>query len=353
MVVCVSALLRAREIAYQLDHSDAKALIAYGGDDMKIGETCRDAFAEVEEYRTAWFIKPRDGLVNGSDFLGFQSLIEGRPGRRHSVATSGEDTAVILYTSGTTGRPKGAELTHSNIIMNMVIVARARAAPPKGSRSLVILPLFHIMAQTCIMNLGIFNAGMLVLMQRFDPAEAVRLILAENIQRFSGVPTMYRALLDCPDITPDQQERLSRQLLTVSAGGASMPAELQREFLERFDTPMSNGYGGTETSPVSCFHQANSDMRLGSIGTAAWGVELRIVDENGRDVASSEPGELLVRGHCVMKGYIQGRASHGRGYSRRLVSYRRPRVHGWGRLCLRCGVQKGNDRPRRFQHLSR
>jgi long-chain acyl-CoA synthetase len=305
VVVCVSALLRAREIAWQLDHSDAVALIAYGGDDMSIGAASREAFDRVPGCRKAWFIKAEGDLVDGESTEPFETLTQGQAVTFRSVSTQAEDTAVILYTSGTTGKPKGAELTHANFMLNVSIMARARPAPEGGSRSLVVLPMFHIMAQTCIMHLGIFNAGLLVLMQRFDPAEAVRLILAENIPGFAGVPTMYRAILDCPGITAEQQAALRRQLVTVSAGGASVPSELQREFLDRFETPMSNGYGATETSPVSCFHQSNSDMRLGSIGTAAWGVELRIVDDAGKDVPTGEAGELLVRGHCVMKGYYK------------------------------------------------
>ncbi|MGY8996582.1 MAG: AMP-binding protein, partial [Alphaproteobacteria bacterium] len=305
VVVCVSALLRAREIAWQLDHSDAKALIAYGGGDMSIGTASREAFDQVQGCRKAWFIRSDGDLVNGPDTEPFEVLIKGQTGIFRSVSTQAEDTAVILYTSGTTGKPKGAELTHANFMLNVATMARERPVPEGGGRSLVVLPMFHIMAQTCIMHLGIFSAGLLVLMQRFDPAEAVRLILAENISGFAGVPTMYRAVLDCPDITPEQQAAVGRQLVTVSAGGASVPPELQREFLSRFDTPMTNGYGATETSPVSCFHQGNSDLRLGSIGTAAWGVELRVVDDTGRDVPVGEAGELLVRGHCVMKGYYK------------------------------------------------
>ncbi len=305
VVVCVSALLRAREIAWQLDHSDARALIAYGGGDMSIGAASREAFDRIPGCRNAWFIKSDGEHVDGEDIAPFETLIEGQATTCRSMPTQAEDTAVILYTSGTTGKPKGAELTHANLMLNVVTIMRERPAPEGGSRSLVVLPMFHIMAQTCIMLLGIFNAGLLVLMQRFDPAEAVRLILAENISGFAGVPTMYRAILDCPDITPQQRDAVGRQLIAVSAGGASVPPELQREFLSRFDTPMSNGYGATETSPVSCFHQGNSDMRLGSIGTAAWGVELRVVDDEGHDVPPGEAGELLVRGHCVMKGYYK------------------------------------------------
>ncbi|MDE0415897.1 MAG: long-chain fatty acid--CoA ligase [bacterium] len=295
VVVCVSALLKAREIAYQLEHSDAVAMIAYGGDDMAIGRHAREAFEEVGACRRAWFI----GMES------FDELIGDADGNFESAAVSGEATAVILYTSGTTGSPRGAELSHANIIMNVMVLARVKPPLEEGGKTLIALPLFHVMAQTCAMHLAIYNAMTIVLVQRFRPAEVIRLMLEEGITGLHGVPTMYRAILDCQEVTEAEKTMLTEQLESFSAGGASLLPELQKECMETYSVSMSNGYGATETSPASCFHQTSGAIPLGSIGTAAWGVRLKIVDGAGGEVPSGEVGELLVRGHCVMKGYYK------------------------------------------------
>ncbi len=295
VVVCVSALLKAREIAYQLEHSDAVAMIAYGGDDMEIGHHAREAFEEVGACRRAWFI----GMESYDELIG-----DGGEGFE-SASVSGEATAVVLYTSGTTGHPKGAELSHANIIMNVMVMARVKPPLEEGGKTLIALPLFHVMAQTCAMHLAIYNAMTIVLVQRFSAAEVIRLMLDEGITGLHGVPTMYRAILDCDEVTEAEKTMLTGQLESFSAGGASLLPELQKECMETYSVSMSNGYGATETSPASCFHQTSGAIPLGSIGTAAWGVRLKIVDGAGGEVPAGEVGELLVRGHCVMKGYYK------------------------------------------------
>ena len=299
VVVCVSALLKAREIAYQLDHSDAVAMIAYAGEDMTIGHQAREAFCQVGACRDAWFIAP------STEMTSYDELIADEDREFESAAVSGEATAVILYTSGTTGYPRGAELSHANIIMNVMALARVRPPVEEGGKTLIALPLFHVMAQTCAMHLAIYNAMTIVLVQRFRAAEVIRLMLKEGITGLHGVPTMYRAILDCEEATQEEKMMLANQLESFSAGGASLPPELQKECMETYSISMSNGYGATETSPASCFHQTSGAIPLGSVGTAAWGVRLKIVDGTGGGVPAGEVGELLVRGHCVMKGYYK------------------------------------------------
>ena len=299
VVVCVSALLKAREIAYQLEHSDAVAMIAYDGEDMTIGHHAREAFAQVGACREAWFIAPRTGMAS------YDELIGAEDGTFESASVSGEATAVILYTSGTTGYPRGAELSHANIIMNVMVLARIKPPLEEGGKTLIALPLFHVMAQTCAMHLAIYNAMTIVLVQRFGAAQVIRLMLKEGITSLHGVPTMYRAILDCEEVTQAEKTMLAEQIESFSAGGASLLPELQKECMATYSVSMSNGYGATETSPASCFHQTSSAIPLGSIGTAAWGVRLKIVDGAGGEVPEGEVGELLVRGHCVMKGYYK------------------------------------------------
>ncbi len=299
VVVCVSALQKAREIAYQIDHSDAVAMIAYGGEDMTIGDHAHEAFGQVDACLYAWFIAPRTGMV------GYDELIGAEDGDFESASVSGEATAVILYTSGTTGFPRGAELSHANIIMNVMVLARIKPPVEEGGKTLIALPLFHVMAQTCAMHLAIYNAMTIVLVQRFRAKEVIRLMLKETITGLHGVPTMYRAILDCEEVTQAERTMLAEQLESFAAGGASLLPELQKECMETYSISMSNGYGATETSPASCFHQTSGAIPLGSVGTAAWGVRLKIVDVAGGEVSAGEVGELLVRGHCVMKGYYK------------------------------------------------
>ena len=297
-VVSVSALLKAREVAYQLNDSDAVALIAWAGEDGRLEGELRRAVADAPDCRRLWLIGGGEGEE------GFDALLAG-VGGFPCVATDYDDTAVILYTSGTTGEPKGAELSHGNIMMNVVTIARERRPDPERPAVLVALPLFHVFAQTCLMHTGLFNGATLVLMQRFQARRAVELILAECINGLSGVPTMFHAMLEDPEVSEDEAAALAGVLKAAGCGGASLAPELQRRFHQRFGVPMADGYGCTETSPVCCFLHEGEEYRPGSCGTAAFGVELRVVDAEGRVLAPGEAGELCVRGHCVMKGYYK------------------------------------------------
>ncbi len=297
-VVTVSALLKAREIAYQLTDSDAVALIAYGGEAGGLGAEVRKAVAATPACAHVWYIEGRD------DEPGFDALLTGQ-GAVVSADRDSNDTAVILYTSGTTGSPKGAELTHLNIMMNVIAIARERPPAAERPASLVALPLFHVFAQTCLMHTGLYQGATLVLMQRFAAREAIDLIVREGITGFSGVPTMFRAMLDDPSLTEADVAAVGKAVRAASSGGSSLAPELQKRFAERFGVPMIDGYGCTETSPVACFLHEGTAYRPGSCGQAAFGVQLRVVDMDGRALVAGEVGELCVKGHGVMKGYYK------------------------------------------------
>lgn len=297
-VVTVSALLRAREIAYQLADSDAVALIAYGGEAGGLGAEVRKAAAATPSCGMVWMIEARDGEEDFAALLGGEGPVTG-------IDRDGNDTAVILYTSGTTGSPKGAELTHLNIMMNVVAIARERTVAAERPATLVALPLFHVFAQTCLMHTGLYQGAALVLMQRFTAREAIDLIVAEGITSFSGVPTMFRAMLDDPSLTEDDVAAVRKAVKATGSGGSSLAPELQKRFADRFGVPMIDGYGCTETSPVACFLHEGTAYRPGSCGQAAFGVQLRVVDGDDRVLASGEVGELCVKGHGVMKGYYK------------------------------------------------
>jgi len=209
-----------------------------------------------------------------------------------------EDTAVILYTSGTTGRPKGAELTHANLTSN-VDVARRLFGFDAESVVLGALPLFHAFGQTCGLNASVAAGATLTLLPRFEPGRALEVMARDGVTVLEGVPTMYAALLHHPD---RGRHDLSALRLCVS-GGAALPAEVLRGFEAAFGCAVVEGYGLSETSPLASFNRTDRERKAGSIGTAVDGVEMKLVDEDGRDVPAGEVGEIVIRGHNVMKGY--------------------------------------------------
>jgi long-chain acyl-CoA synthetase len=205
---------------------------------------------------------------------------------------------VILYTSGTTGTPKCAELTHSNLIAN----ARGSAALMRVAEGDVIfgaLPLFHSFGQTCCLNNAVRSGACLTMLARFSPDKALEIIQRDRVTVFEGVPTMYQAMLNFPD-----RERYDvSQLRTCVSGGAAMPVEVMREFEQAFGCVIIEGYGLSETSPVASFNHLERERKPGSIGTPIRGVEMKVLDEEGEELPRGEVGEIAVRGHNVMKGY--------------------------------------------------
>lgn len=219
------------------------------------------------------------------------------------VTRQAEDPAVILYTSGTTGVPKGAVLTHVNLVMN----AAVNVFDANDSRSsdvvLGCLPLFHSFGQTVAMN-GTFRIGAtLVLLARFTGPEAIDVMLREGVTVFHGVPTMYVALLEAAR----GRGELPRLRLCIS-GGASLPVAVLERFHAAFDTTVYEGYGLSETSPVATTNQPHFGTRAGTIGHPIWGVEVEIaradVDDRIELLPAGELGEIVIRGHNVFAGYL-------------------------------------------------
>jgi long-chain acyl-CoA synthetase len=169
---------------------------------------------------------------------------------------------------------------------------------------LLTLPLFHSFGQVVQMNAGFYNRATLVLLPRFSAEDALRLMDKHDVTIFAGVPTMYWALLNYEEAAKFDLEKISRNLRLCKSGGASMPVEVLKGFEEKFKTKITEGYGLSETSPVAVFNRYG-ESRPGAIGFPVWGVQVRIVDENGNDVADGEIGEIIIRGHCVMKGYYK------------------------------------------------
>jgi len=208
------------------------------------------------------------------------------------VERDADDTAVILYTSGTTGKPKGAELTHGNLARN-VDVMRGLISVDSEDVILGALPLFHSFGQTCGLNTAVAAGACLALIPRFLPGDVLELVERRRVTVFEGVPTMYAALLHATD-----RERGDVSSLRVCvSGGAALPLEILHGFETAFGCVVLEGYGLSETSPVASFNRAHL-RKPGSIGTPVEGVEMRLLDPTTEGV-----GEIAIRGHNVMKGY--------------------------------------------------
>ena len=217
---------------------------------------------------------------------------------RDVVPTSSEDTAVLLYTSGTTGRPKGAELTHLQLVFNAINSGALFEFGPDDV-SLAVVPFFHVYGLSLI-NVAVRYVSTIAVMERFGAKAAIDVMERDRVSIMFGVPTMYHALL--------QEDTSGRDLapfrLAVS-GGAAIPGEILRAIEERYGVLLLEGYGLSESCATATFNRSFDDRRFLSIGKPIWGVEVIVVDESGRRLPSGPEhvGELVVRGHNVMKGY--------------------------------------------------
>jgi long-chain acyl-CoA synthetase len=283
IVVPMNVMLKRREVAYYLDDSGSKLLLT--SEDLQEEAEAGAAEAGVEAM----------ALQRG----GLPKWLEPYDAEPELAATSAQDTAVILYTSGTTGKPKGAELTHANLDRNAEVVSRTSTRVGPGDVVLGALPLFHSFGQTVAMNASLRAGGCLALLPRFDPGAALELMQSLGATVFLGVPTMYAAILNHPD-----RERFDlSSLRTCISGGQSLPVELLRGFEEAFGCKILEGYGLSETSPVACQNRPDRERVPGSIGIPIEGTEMKIVDDSGAPVPDGEVGEILIRGPNVMKGY--------------------------------------------------
>ncbi|MET8743949.1 long-chain fatty acid--CoA ligase [Streptomyces sp. NPDC004728] len=289
-VVPVHGLLVAEEVAYVLRHSGSVVLI--GGGPM---------WPVAEEGARAAGVRAVHGVPEGGD-----PLTAAEP-------AAPEDTAVILYTSGTTGRPKGALLTHLNIVLNASVIAHDLLRLDVDDVVLGCLPLFHSYGQTCAMNATLRAGATLVLMPRFSGAGALELLAAEGVSVFMGVPTMYHALVEAAA----QDDATHRPTLRAAvSGGAALPVAVLERFEETFATQVLEGYGLTETSPVATFNQPEIGRRPGTVGHPVWGVEIGVADAAVEEavvlLADGEVGEVVVRGHNVFAGYLDDPAATAR-----------------------------------------
>jgi long-chain acyl-CoA synthetase len=282
VVVPMNVLLKGREVGFYLGDPGAKIVFAWHDFAQAAQQGADEAGAEVI------LVKP--GEIEG--------VIFGHEPDPDVAGRGAQDTAVILYTSGTTGKPKGAELTHANLRRNAQIAAGLFSLD-ETVVTLGALPLFHSFGQTCGMNATILAGGCLTLIPRFEPAKALEIIQRDGVTVFEGVPTMYGAMLH----EPTHGDYDTSSLRLCASGGASLPVELLRAFEAEFDCKILEGYGLSETSPVASFNHPDRERKPGSIGTPIEGVEMKVVDDEGNDLPAGEVGEIVIRGHNVMKGY--------------------------------------------------
>jgi long-chain acyl-CoA synthetase len=282
VVVPMNVLLKGREVNFYLEDPEAKLMFVWHQFAEAAETGAKEAGAE------AIVVKPGE----------FDELVQGQEAVEEMADTAADDTAVILYTSGTTGKPKGAELTHANLKRNATLAGRL-VDVSENDIELGALPLFHSFGQTCTMNGAVAAGAQMTQLPRFDPDKALEIIERDKATIFQGVPTMYNAMLHS-----DKREEFDTSSLRICmSGGSAMPEELMRNFEEAFDCMILEGYGLSETSPVASFNHANRERKPGSIGTPIEGVEMKIVDEDGNEVDQGEVGEIVIKGHNIMKGY--------------------------------------------------
>jgi long-chain acyl-CoA synthetase len=282
IVVPMNVLLKKREVGYYLKDPEAKLLIAWG-DFAEAAETgAEEAGAEC------LLVKPGE----------FENVVGAAEPVVEVYETGDHDTAVILYTSGTTGQPKGAELSNTNLARN---AAASSGLFGLGSEAVVLgaLPLFHTFGQTCGMNATLGEGGTLTLIPRFDPAKALEIIERDRVNVFQGVPTMYGAMLHLDN----RADYDVSSLKVCASGGSAMPVELMRGFEDAFKCKVLEGYGLSESSPVASFNHPDRERKPGSIGTPIAGVKMKVVDDDGHEIDQGEVGEILIKGHNVMNGY--------------------------------------------------
>ena len=293
VAVPVHALLKAEEIEYVLTDSGARALVCAA---PLLGEGAKGA--ELAGVPVLAVMDGGDASVERLD-----ELAASAKGIEAIVPRDAHDTAVVLYTSGTTGKPKGAEITHLNVTMNVVVSAQHSFDIDETDVVLGCLPLFHTFGQTCCMNTSFYVGATVVMLPRFNGPAALDLLVDEKCTIFMGVPTMYVGLIEA---AKSSEKRPS--LKSALSGGAALPEAVLEQFNELYDTQVLEGYGLTETSPVATFNQKGFPPVPGTVGKSIWGVDVEIaraeVEERIELLPYDELGELVVRGHNVFKGYL-------------------------------------------------
>lgn len=282
VVVPMNPLLKGREVKYYLEDSGASIVFAWKDMAEEAGKGASEVGIECVEV--------------GTDFA--EVLAQHDP-VTEVVDREDDDDVVLLYTSGTTGQPKGAQLTHHSMASNAATSAETLIEISEEDVVMGCLPLFHVFGLTCGLNASVLKGACLTLIPRFDPEKALEVVGRDKVTVFEGVPTMYAALLHAKGADAADMSSLR----TCISGGSAMPVEVMKSFEEKFDCIVLEGYGLSETSPVASFNKPGQERKPGSIGTEVRGCEMKVVDDDGNEVPQGEKGEIAIKGENVMKGY--------------------------------------------------
>ena len=301
IVVPIHALLKAEEIAFVLRDSGATLLVCSA---PLLGEGAKGAaLAGVDVVSLMMPPHSGDEPLDAVGFDRLEDLAEQAVPLETYVACAPSDTATILYTSGTTGSPKGAEGSHFSLVEQTSTLLLDTFDMTSDDVLLGCLPLFHTFGQTCVLNTGFRAGATIVLMPKFDGAGAIELVKRHGCTIFFGVPTMYMVILSAAGSEP-----VETKLRYGISGGAAIPVAIIERFTQLFGADIHEGYGLTETSPVASFNQRGVPPRPGTIGKPIWGVDVEIARADNDDaielLARGELGELVIRGHNLMKGYL-------------------------------------------------
>jgi long-chain acyl-CoA synthetase len=297
VMVPINPLLKAPEVAYHLTDSDAKLLITF---EMFAEEAWKGA-QQVEGGVTTYVVNMPGNDVRPQGTKHYDELYFADD-TRDIVPLSADDTAVLLYTSGTTGKPKGAELTHFQLFMNCTTAGNLFGFEDDDI-GLAVLPLFHVFGLSSVLNTSVRFGGTIVLVPRFEMEPVIDAIEKHKCTIFSGVPTMYFALLSM-----DLSDRDLSSLRVGVSGGAAIPGEVIRKIEEKLPGfVVLEGYGLSESASTTTFNVSAEERKVLSIGKPIWGVEVKVVDENDKELPPGEEhvGEIVIRGHNIMKGYYK------------------------------------------------
>lgn len=311
-VVPLNVLFKQREIAYHLADSDAKAVFVFEGtDELPMAENVKAGFDEVDSCEhLIVMMKDQNAASPFPEHKTLNEITAEHSGEFDICPTSPDDTCAILYTSGTTGTPKGAELTHSNIYFNAIAAFNLHVpgldyTDGVQKTCLITLPLFHTTGLTAQMNAQMFGGHRVVLLPRFEPQTTLDAFKNEKINFWTGVPTMYWAILKHVEENNIDVAPYAESVNILSAGGAPMPVEVLTKFEKLFGCQILEGYGLSETSPIATFNHPQSESMPGTVGKPLFGVQVKCVDDNDVEVPVGERGEVVIRGHNVMKGYYK------------------------------------------------
>ncbi|MCL2744363.1 MAG: long-chain fatty acid--CoA ligase [Planctomycetaceae bacterium] len=311
VVVPINTLLLPREIADLLEHSDSRFFIAWHA----LAEKAVAAFEMLDSCQSLFFIGASRtelperilahyalGPLHAPNKFVMDELYDAVPGTCDYEQTSPDDTAVILYTSGTTGKSKGVELSHFNIFSNALYTKEKALLINHNSVTIAVLPLFHTFGQTAIQNASVIAGATIVMVSQFEPKKTLNEISKHQVTCIAAVPTMYNLMISARR----RQSYDTSSLKVAVSGGASLPVAIYEEFEKLFGFKMIEGYGLSETSPIVCVTSADAEVnKPGSIGPELFGTQARIMRDDGTFADADETGELVVRGHNVMHGYYK------------------------------------------------